>query len=239
MKRLKRGKPRKSRRLRLRSSSFEGRSEFKLEPDLQRELEQALEVSLSLADASALTEIVTQYFSREPFEAAAPHVDDAMTYLQRLQDGADNFAVALGGTFKFADAAAEVQRLIMRQYPRQEGGGMPPWEYVLRLVYDFQGACTRARELLKAQKLEGFVEGEAWRQLIIDLTGFCKERSWPTGVAKASTYRSRFRKFVMTLQKAFPENLQRHVTSDEALATAINAARALPGREQKETGKSS
>jgi hypothetical protein len=232
MAREKRGNPRKSRRARLPSARFTERARFNPSPEQWRLIERPLPVRLKSEDRQALVEIVDAYFGMQPFERAAPHVDDAQAYLQTVLAKARDFWFALQPSDQ---AAFFAQRKIVKEIPGGRKLGLAAWQEIARLIEEFITAGERATtDLAKYEKSGGFVEGEAWRELIRALTRFCKKRSLPTGASKAEGARpSPFVAFVYELQRGFPERFRRHNFSHAALATAVACARRPPGREIK------
>ena len=75
-----------------------------------------------------------------------------------------------------------------------------------------------------------FVEGKSWDAMVRQLSDFAEGKGYPTGASKGANKSksgkpSDFVAFVRELQRTFPKKYQHHMTSDDALAKAIGAAR--------------
>jgi hypothetical protein len=235
----KRGNPRKSRRARLSSASYTGRTWFAPSPEERRRIEAALGVRFSEEQFRELVGIVDNYFGMQPFERAAPFADDAQAWLNEVRSKARTFFEVLTrrpGSRR--DAAFVVERLITKNLEDGRLGGQEKWNEILLCMSSFVVASEfAAKELSQQIKRRGFVEGDAWSKLIRELTLFCQARSLPTHASKGLNKSPRakpspFVAFVYELQLAFPGRFRRHNFSYGALATAITNARA-PARELK------
>jgi hypothetical protein len=89
------GSPRKSRRRRLGGATYRGTPQFKPTEAEWKSVEEAYGTSLRLTQKGELTKIVTDYFRNEPFETAAPFVDDTLSYLLSVTGSAREFLRAL------------------------------------------------------------------------------------------------------------------------------------------------
>jgi hypothetical protein len=233
----KRGNPRKSRRARLPSASYVGRTRFAPSDEKWRRIEKALGYRITSEDADELTQVVDRYFDMHPFEAAAPFVSDAQAYLQSVITKGHEFLSTLQPPDS-NEAAFNAQRLIVNSLPRQRRKGAVALHEFVMAIHEFMAACEAAKK--KLQKLarvrarRTFVEGAAWRELVRKLTRFCRKRSLPTTVSKARAVPpSTFVAFVFELQRTFPEKFRRYNSSYAALATAIVDSRRRSARVPK------
>ena len=112
------------------------------------------------------------------------------------------------------------------RFINQFGGG-GNWRGLLDVMQAAMPAIMATRQYLDEQTKFGFVEERAWDELVWRLSEFAKARGLPNGVSKSDdpAKASPFVSFVRELQRAFPENFQRHGSSNAALAEAITVAR--------------
>lgn len=116
------------------------------------------------------------------------------------------------------------------------GEGYQPDDY-RNLKYqlgDFRVAYSKARLAIEASSKEGFTEGVAWAKLFAELMSLFENNGLPHRVskgklrAKTAQPPSPFVRFARKLQEMFPAAAyQRHLHSDDALATALTKARRL------------
>jgi hypothetical protein len=137
------------------------------------------------------------------------------------------------------DSVFFVQRLIIANFHEGRQTGSHKWNEIICFMSAFIAAIGPAATVLTRHlKGGGFVEVHVWRELIRELTRFCKERSLPVGASKGFNKSrtgepSRFVAFVHELQRTFPNRFRRHNFSHEALAKAIATARRPPSRDRK------
>src|SRR5947207_1324543 len=169
----KRGKPRKSRRPRLPSSSYAGRTTFTPSTKAWERIEKSFALHFSDEDRRELLKIVEAYFKSEPFERAAPFADDAQAWLADVRTKAEAFLGSLQPPASRREAAFFVQRLITQQLHEGQQSGAPDWNDIIRFIAAFLAATAGATTALSRRvKDGGFVEGSAWRELIRRLTRF-------------------------------------------------------------------
>ena len=170
---------------------------------------------------------MTAYFREVPFETAAPFIDDASQYLDKVTDFVRAFVRALRIPAEEAamEAALRVRELIEIAAPSLDIA------HLEGLTQGFALACDAVRRDLEQQAPQTDIEeGQAWNELIRVLTEFSKELGLPTGASKGfakskSGRSSPFVAFVSELQKSFPNRYRRHNQSHQALAKAIGDAR--------------
>ena len=244
---IKAGKFRKSRRLRLNiSSGWGAERKFTPEPPDWRRIETAYGHQFNDADRDAIIVLVDKYFFWQPSEARAPFVDDATRYLDRLEKTAKRFwdvlleqeQIPMTGVGDQAHIAEEahmrsvaigfVQSHFGRHLKQFDFRRQTDWRALLEVMGACIPAFVKTREYITGEAARvGFVEGRTWDQLMWNLTEFANERHLPSGVSKFDdpASASPFVHFVRELQRTFPDQFQRHEASNAALAEAITVAR--------------
>jgi len=116
-----RGSPRKSRRVRLPSSSYTGKTRFMPSAGEMAAIEKPFGVHFNPEDCQQLISIVDAYFSMQPFERAAPFADDAQAYFNDVQTKANALWRSLEPSAAQREAAFFVQRLITENFHEGQG----------------------------------------------------------------------------------------------------------------------
>jgi hypothetical protein len=224
------GSTRKSRRARLPSSSYGGRKRFTPSNELWRRMEKAMGASFDAMARHDLIHSVDAYFAMQPFEGAAPFANEAEAWLDQTKAHVDALLLQVSSQ---DEAAFFVQRQLAQHLRPGKSAGRESWDDIVRFMAELAAAGALTASSLKRMRTGGFVEGAAWAGLIRDLTRLCKAQSLPTGASKGANKSrhgrpSSFVAFVEELQRAFPLELRRHSSSQEALAKAISSARRTP-----------
>ena len=164
-------------------------------------------------------------------ELAAPVVDDAKQWLERLEQAVGTFLRAQpatgsdeGGARDFAENL--VQKSLAR-LPRWRGSD---WAHVTLAITDIGIAIQQAKKDLKEVVGRGYAEGDVWNEMVCALHDFAVSRGYSTS-ARKDTDKSKksetapFVALVKEIQKSFPEGCRRHEHSELGLAEAIYKAR--------------
>lgn len=229
----KNGFQRKRRGEKVRAASVAGRTWFIPSHDDWQRLEKRLGATLDAEDREHVVKIIDNYFEMQPFERAAPHLNDVRRYVEQLQAKANDFQKALSSV-KNPEATNYAQRLITWHFnspfsahpdhrapsasraigtgsyqvgDKQESKKYPSlhtWQVFYMAVAAFVAAGERAEKDLARIKGGGTIEGYAWKILIKALTSFCKNRSLPTAASKGALKGDKNSPFV-----AFIDELQR------------------------------
>lgn len=202
-------------------------------------MESAYGYSLNENDRCAITDLVKTYFIRQPFEAAAPFLQDSQQWLQQTRQAAQNFshlllkAGNLSNPLK-SDAAFFAQREIGLQLKRIEHMAPVVDVEILRSAIDyFIIANVKAEETLTYNSEKaGKIEGNAWAEMVQGIVDLFERANRPVtaskGTGKAKHDKpSAFVGFIFQLQATFPDALKRHNHSFGALAEAITQVKKL------------
>ena len=233
------GNPRKSRRKRLNISGGTGPEE-KFSPHLSdwRRVETAYGHNLSDDDRRAIVVLVDKYFFWQPSESAAPFVDDALRYLNRLEKTGRKFwetmlereqiPTLIGEARLRADAIVFVQNHVGRYLAKFDFRKKTDWDGLIDVMGASMAAFIKAREYINGDSANrGFVEGNAWNNFVWGLSEFAEQRQLPFRISKSDdpARASPFIRFFRELQESFPPRFRRHHSSYTALAEAITVAR--------------
>lgn len=198
-------------------------------------LAQAWGAVFSGADRADIKTIADAYLAWEPFERNAPFIKDGLARLKRIDRSARRFWGALlqGDQGDLREAARQAELAIERHFHPSGSDTVGSYDDMVHRMSDFIRACGLAqRELAALGQSGGFKEGDAWREMIGALVDWSEPRELPTRISKGRARSkgdprpSPFVAFVWELQRHFPTEHQRHMQSLDALATAMNAARA-------------
>lgn len=259
IKKIKSGRPRKSRRLRLNiSSRWGGDTEFKPDDGDWKRIEDAYGVAVTMEQRKKIVGFVVDYFLFQPAETHAPYVDDAIGYLNRFEKAAEAFCEVLqenpntpmtGSGIEAHIAEADRLRAVANTFvqshlesylKKQHYQGPMNWSGLNDVIAASLRAAKETREFILTESTKvGFVEGRSWDNLIWQLTEFVEKERLPRGVSKSDpAHASPFVRFVRELQATFPPEFRRHAASDVALTEAISVARrttnrAIAGRKAK------
>jgi hypothetical protein len=195
-------------------------------------------------DSDTRAEVITlikEYLLWEDFERNAPFVNDGIEWLKRLKKRGKAFyreVCFYAGESKQAAAAWHASIYIGRHLKQSRLGEadqfarlseVDQFENLIGIMATFVNATRSAmKEIVDAP--HGFVEGQAWDNLIIGLTNVMKARDLPVtaskGLDKTSDDKpSAFVRLVRALQNTFPESSRRHQITYAAAAQAISVAR--------------
>ena len=230
--RAKRGTMRKSVRKRLPTSGGSWGTEFAPTKDEWLLIERAYGRTIDRETRAQIVGAVKDYLLHEPFERNAPFVDDAIAWLDKVEGAAATFWRA---TFEAEDGsnreAMWAAQSAIEEHIRSAGlGTSSRWHQLIRIMTDVVAAIRLARRDLAADAGVGFVEGDSWRSLVVELTSVCAGKRLPTGASKgldktSSDEPSPFVRMFRSLQALFPEASRRHQASYVAAAEAISVAR--------------
>ena len=198
-------------------------------------LETALDRSISEPVRKKIETAVSNYFSRQPFERAAPFLNDVVSRVSRIKKAALDLQSALSGT-ESDDRETQTQVLVRLSEQIDLHGfepGIDSLDAVQRMITALSFAASDAEQRFeKDAKESGFVEGDAWARLVVKLREIMDTHGLPSGAAQStdnptSSDGSPFVRFFTTLQKMFPDDsLRRHsLASPQALARNMNRAR--------------
>ncbi len=204
-----------------------------------RRMEAAYTFKLGVDDRDEIVKLVTSYFYFAPFERSAPFVGDAEKWLAKVREAGECFLDVLLFDEKFEtenerQAASEARLLIEERLKERDHEPVIGMDDVNEVMTVFLEAVGLARTGLG--DINGRVEGKRWHGLIKSLRTWFKAKELPIGAPKdsdKSNKRHPFVAFVMELQRTFPKEYQRHMTSDAALAKAMGGAEKTPVRDLK------
>lgn len=181
-------------------------------------LEWALGAKFGAADRERLVEVIDNYFAKVALERDAPRAYDVELYLNKLVKSGNAFLnlIYRGGNPAIAHARIIIDRELVRQ---------PKLANLHKTLDSLEVLVSAIRRVLnQAQHHPTVIDGNAWRNLIQDLTAFCRERKFRTGAAKDGLTSSPFVNFLAELQLMFPAD-HRHHSGRAALSKAISDAR--------------
>jgi hypothetical protein len=228
-----RGAPRKRRRMRINQSGAVGAIPAFAPSEAEwKQLTMAYGVPLGDEDRTAITRAITEYFDWAVFEPASPFLDDSIRWLDTARKSGDRVWRHLftetgpdplkGDAYFHAKTALDTE---LREI------GASPTEEIISSMTAFMAASVKARARMIADaKKNGFREGDAWADMIVDLTASMKGAGLPVtvnkAVDKAAHWKpSPFVTFVQALQMLFPSDFRRHMASAVALSEAITISR--------------
>jgi hypothetical protein len=207
------------------------------------QIEAVYGIPLSEEDRSAIVFHVVCYLRDEPQERFAPFADDAAKWLDGVHSAANALLRKLiwwnGDVITIAsdrERGCAYGQMLLATHLRQQPFSDWPHDKVERLrgiISQVANACTSAKGDVALRAEAGEVEGWFWDHFIRELNAFAKKRGFPHKVAKGTDKQktdraSPFVAFVRELQRVFPEQARRHMSSDAALAKAITRARSRP-----------
>jgi hypothetical protein len=199
-----------------------------------RAIEHAYQQQLNAEVRQQITTVTTLYLKECIFERTAPPKAMVRKRIERIRRGAGDLEKVMLGSKPFSASTDEQQQsvhsytdhLIRRHFndPRLAAG----WrgDHFRGVLTSLVVACDCALNDLSAA--EGYRDGEAWEWWIQALTQIVQRHDLPYGarIVGTSGEPSPFVALVRALQEHVPA---RHMFSDEALAKAIQRARAAPG----------
>jgi hypothetical protein len=222
---------RKTRRRRIAISMAEPR-EYEPTDDEWSALEEALgNLNLDVEIRGQIRTIVSRYFLEHDLEQKAPCFNDVLKRITKIKRAAEELQGLLSD-----ERSADIDSFIKAKIETAWG------DYVYKFprhspIYALQSALDDAlkglafgRYELEKDAAEVFADGAAWQKLVRDLRSLMRQRGLPCGASQDRTKArsdegSAFSKFVMVLQKTFPDAaLRRHNSDVFALAKAINRA---------------
>lgn len=228
----KRGTMRKSVRKRLPTSGGSWGAEFAPTEDEWLLIERAYGRTIDGETRARIVDAVKDYLLNEPFERNAPFVEDAIAWLDKVERAAATFWRA---TYKAEDGsnreAMWSAQSAIEEHIRSAGlGTTSQWHELILVMTDVVAAIRLARRELAADAGVGFVEGDSWQSLVVELTSICAGKRLPTGASKgldktSSDEPSPFVRMFRAVQALFPEASRRHQASYMAAAEAISVAR--------------
>jgi hypothetical protein len=192
-----------------------------------------------------IAKAVDEYFNWATYEPKAPFADEFIEKLHNAKRLARELSEAISA---LGDARHLIAPHWSRYFPREdcEDSEDAPIEEDLDTLFDRLAAetprrrgrdhrdfeevvhtiCSALDDTMRHVSSEDageFAEGDAWRQLIVDLARALEARGFKISASKdlSKGRPSRFVRFVRELQPMFPEELRRHVNLD-ALSGAIS-----------------
>ena len=194
------------------------------------ELEKAYGRELSPAIREKIIETVHEYTNRAHQEQNAPYRRDVLVYMKNLYQAAIAFKSALTNLGSGPESRAIIV-LIQHQLRKLGGPKLDVSDFRAR-TNKFTIACSRAS--VDIQNRQGFVDGDAWRYLIRELSKILETAGLAVG-ASQETGNSPFVALISAMQANLPGDLRRHdLAGRPSLAKGINRARRdkLPTRDK-------
>ena len=199
-------------------------------------MESAYHHPLADDDRKEIVEVVKSYFSFALSERNASYVGDSVKWLAKVRKTAEVARNAMEVFSKelFPDEQLKTENgaefharfLIERHLKEQRRLPESTMEDVQDMLIDFLDAIALAAKELEESTFKGHVEGRAWNGLIIGLTQWFAGKGRPVKASKDTRAKpSAFVAFVWQLQLTFPKEYQLHMTTEDALATAMGVAR--------------
>jgi hypothetical protein len=228
-----RGALRRRRRVRINQSGAVGAIPTFAPSEAEWEqLAMAYGVPLGDEERTAITRTITEYFDWAVFEPASPFLDDSIRWLDTARNSGDKFwrhlYIETGPDSLKGDAYFHAKTALDTEL---RDIGASPTEEIISSITAFMAASVKAgaRMIADAEK-NGFREGDAWADMIVDLTALMKGAGLPVAVNKAVDKAahwkpSPFVAFVQALQLLFPPDFRRHMASGIALSEAITISR--------------
>jgi hypothetical protein len=181
----------------------------------------------------SLKALAEEYFEWQAYESSALFIHDVYEEIQEIHRACRNLTdiwseddkseIGLESEEKQAvryknEVAGEARYRIRSELRRRrDPGSKSAGEEVSECLVDLVTACHSARRALEAREEQGgsgFREGDAWRDLIKQLTKWGRSQGLPVAVSKSlrrGEACSPFVRFIWALQQAFPPELRRPI----------------------------
>jgi hypothetical protein len=214
---------RRSRKPRLRSSISSEWLKYEPSDNDWVQMEGAIGKPFPVNLRSETVKIIQRYFQIQPFEANAPFLEDGLRRIDLIVRAAEQLQSAL-------DANNDPVVVHVRAQLEQEFGSHEI-ETLDEMLRSLLSSAQYTEIAFSEQSKNGFVEGDAWHEMMSSLKALMRSHSMPYGASQDSTKAkdpngSRFVQFVQSLQETFPVKLRRHHLSGPfALAKEINGPR--------------
>jgi hypothetical protein len=197
---------------------------------------------LTEEDKTYISSLCQKYIENLELEQNAPFVNEALRWTEKANNAAIELVRLLEdppGTEVQREAAFSIQASIaytMRTDTKEAHTRDILVDTLLAFVDATAETHRDAQE--KANSGWGFVEGQAWTSMIMNLRDHARSRGWkPTtskGQLKSRTHsHSRFVLFVHALQESLPEKARRYSHSLDGLAKAVSEAKLSPEEERE------